>query len=110
MTFRLRPEAKFSDGTPITSADVVFSLETLRYEYPNEPVPSDKTPQQHLRDLTWLKAAERYPEGVPEKVRALLESVQSGAISPNDALHSLRDAKLAMMRWRMVQFFMGVPV
>jgi peptide/nickel transport system substrate-binding protein len=29
-TFRLRPEAKFSDGTPVTSADVVFTLETLR--------------------------------------------------------------------------------
>jgi peptide/nickel transport system substrate-binding protein len=29
-TFRLRPEAKFSDGTPVTAEDVVFSLETLR--------------------------------------------------------------------------------
>ncbi len=29
-TFRLRPEATFSDGTPVTSADVVFSMETLR--------------------------------------------------------------------------------
>ncbi len=29
-TFRLRPEARFSDGTPVTAADVVFSLETLR--------------------------------------------------------------------------------
>ena len=29
-TFKLRPEAKFSDGTPVTAADVVFSLETLR--------------------------------------------------------------------------------
>lgn len=29
-TFRLRPEAKFSDGTPVTAADVVFTLETLR--------------------------------------------------------------------------------
>jgi peptide/nickel transport system substrate-binding protein len=28
--FKLRPEAKFSDGTPVTAADVVFSLETLR--------------------------------------------------------------------------------
>lgn len=28
--FRLRPEAKFSDGTPIRAADVVFSLEILR--------------------------------------------------------------------------------
>ena len=29
-TFKLRPESKFSDGTPITSADVQFSMETLR--------------------------------------------------------------------------------
>ncbi len=29
-TFRIRPEAKFSDGKPVTAADVVFSLETLR--------------------------------------------------------------------------------
>ena len=29
-TFRIRPEAKFSDGSPVTAADVVFSLETLR--------------------------------------------------------------------------------
>lgn len=30
MTFVLRPEARFSDGTPVTATDVVFSLETLR--------------------------------------------------------------------------------
>lgn len=29
-TFKLRPEAKFSDGSPVTVADIVFSLETLR--------------------------------------------------------------------------------
>jgi peptide/nickel transport system substrate-binding protein len=29
-TFKIRPEAKFSDGTPVTSGDVVFSMETLR--------------------------------------------------------------------------------
>ena len=28
--FKIRPEAKFSDGTPVTAADVVFSMETLR--------------------------------------------------------------------------------
>ncbi|MEQ9520539.1 MAG: extracellular solute-binding protein [Parvibaculum sp.] len=28
--FRLRPEAKFSDGTPVTVDDVVFTMETLR--------------------------------------------------------------------------------
>jgi peptide/nickel transport system substrate-binding protein len=30
MTFVLRPQARFSDGRPVTSADVAFSLETLR--------------------------------------------------------------------------------
>ncbi len=29
-TFKLRPEAKFSDGKAVTAADVVFSMETLR--------------------------------------------------------------------------------
>ena len=29
-TFRIRPEAKFSDGSPVTAADIQFSLETLR--------------------------------------------------------------------------------
>ena len=29
-SFKIRPEAKFSDGTPVTSADVQFSMETLR--------------------------------------------------------------------------------
>ncbi len=30
VTFYLRPEAKFADGTPITAADVVFSFEALK--------------------------------------------------------------------------------
>jgi peptide/nickel transport system substrate-binding protein len=29
-TYKIRPEAKFSDGLPVTSADVVFTVETLR--------------------------------------------------------------------------------
>jgi len=32
VTFYMRPEAKFSDGTPVTAEDVVFSFETLRNE------------------------------------------------------------------------------
>ena len=35
MVYRLRPEARFSDGTPLTAEDVVFSLETLRSEAAN---------------------------------------------------------------------------
>ena len=30
VVFNMRPQATFSDGTPLTSADVVFSFETLR--------------------------------------------------------------------------------
>jgi error-prone DNA polymerase len=49
-----------------------FNLEELRYEYPDEPVPPGKTPQDYLQELTWAHAARHYPDGVPAKVRALL--------------------------------------
>ncbi|MDJ0921409.1 MAG: error-prone DNA polymerase [Henriciella sp.] len=49
-----------------------FSLDELAYEYPDEPVPPGKTPQEHLIDLTWAGAKWRYPEGLPEKVEAAL--------------------------------------
>jgi error-prone DNA polymerase len=47
-----------------------FSLDQLRYEYPDEIVPQGTTPQLHLEALTWQGAARRYPGGLPEKVRA----------------------------------------
>ena len=50
-----------------------FDLEELRYEYPEEPVPPGKTPQAYLEELAWRHADARYPDGVPAKVRALLE-------------------------------------
>ena len=50
-----------------------FSLDELRYEYPDEPVPEGKTPQSHLEDLTWEGAAWRFPDGIPEKVRDTLQ-------------------------------------
>ena len=49
-----------------------FSLDELKYEYPDEPVPEGKTPQSHLEDLTWDGAAWRYPNGLPDKVRDTL--------------------------------------
>src|SRR5262249_55788193 len=49
-----------------------FSLDELRYEYPEELCPPGMTPSEHLADLTWAGAKERYPNGVPEKVAALL--------------------------------------
>ena len=55
------------------AARCTFSLDELAYEYPDEPVPPGKTPQQHLEDLSWKGADWRYPEGVPEKVVAALK-------------------------------------
>ena len=34
VTYRLRPEARWHDGTPITPEDVVFSMETLKQTHP----------------------------------------------------------------------------
>ena len=45
-----------------------FSLDELSYEYPDEPVPPGKTPQQHLQDLTFQGARRMFPDGVPTKI------------------------------------------
>ena len=50
-----------------------FTLDELRYDYPIDPAPAGLTVQEHLAQLTWQGAAERYPEGPPAKVRSLLE-------------------------------------
>ncbi len=50
-----------------------FSLDELRYEYPDELVPEGESPGGHLRRLTLMGAAERWPDGVPEKVRQMLD-------------------------------------
>ncbi|QYI99845.1 error-prone DNA polymerase [Thalassovita mediterranea] len=46
-----------------------FSLDELAYEYPDEPVPPGKTPQEHIETLAWDGASWRYPDGVPEGVK-----------------------------------------
>jgi error-prone DNA polymerase len=55
------------------AARATFSLDELRYEYPEELAPAGQTPLEYLTRLAWAGAAERYPSGVPEKVRRLLE-------------------------------------
>ena len=51
---------------------ITFDLGALREEYPDEPVPPGKTAMEHLTDLAWRGAHWRYPQGVPDKVTALL--------------------------------------
>ena len=49
-----------------------FSLEEIRYQYPLETVPAGLTPRQALRRFTIEGARERYPQGVPWRVRRQL--------------------------------------
>jgi error-prone DNA polymerase len=50
-----------------------FSLDELRYEYPEEIVPPGATPTSHLRALTEQGCIERWPLGVPPNVRTSIE-------------------------------------
>jgi DNA-directed DNA polymerase III PolC len=49
-----------------------FSLDELRYEYPEEIVPRGETPTSHLRALTLRGAQERWPAGVPPAVASAI--------------------------------------
>lgn len=50
-----------------------FSLDELRYEYPDEIVPDGETPAAYLRYLTEQGMRRRWPDGVPRKVIDLVE-------------------------------------
>jgi error-prone DNA polymerase len=69
--FRAAPDAIAE--TLRFAARINFSLDQLSYRYPDEPVPPGKTPDEHLADLTWKGAAGRYPGGIPDGIRAILE-------------------------------------
>jgi len=61
------------DETVRIAARCSFSLDCLRYEYPDEIVPPGTTPSGHLRALTEAGLARRFRAGVPNKVQALIE-------------------------------------
>lgn len=50
-----------------------FSLDELRYEYPEEIVAPGETPRSYLRRLTLAGLQTRYPQGAPPAVAALVE-------------------------------------
>ncbi len=49
-----------------------FSLDQLKYQYPDEPVPPGKTAQRHLEDLTWQGAHRRFPIRISPKTKKVL--------------------------------------
>ncbi|AJC79795.1 error-prone DNA polymerase 1 [Rhizobium etli bv. phaseoli str. IE4803] len=46
-----------------------FDLGQLQYQYPEEAIVPGLDAQQSLVKLSWEGAAERYPEGIPDKVK-----------------------------------------
>ncbi|OAF07029.1 error-prone DNA polymerase [Bradyrhizobium centrolobii] len=49
-----------------------FSLDQLKYQYPDEPVPPGKTAQGHLEDLTWAGVQKYFGGNIDDKLRATL--------------------------------------
>ena len=68
--FKDWPEAV--DRTLEISSRVQFSLDELKYDYPEELTREGRSPQEELAHLTWIGAAKRWPDGVPEPVRLTL--------------------------------------
>ncbi|GAB1256061.1 error-prone DNA polymerase [Aurantivibrio plasticivorans] len=50
-----------------------FSLDELRYEYPEELVPKGQDATVYLRKLTFSGAQQRWPQGIPPSVREQLD-------------------------------------
>jgi len=57
----------------VIAESIQFSLDEIRYEYPDEVVPQNETPGSYLRRLTEEGMRKRWPHGVPEKVKNLVE-------------------------------------
>ena len=60
-------------ATTLVAAQCHFSLDMLRYEYPDELVPRGQTPTSYLREQTWAGAHRRFPSGIPANVQEQIE-------------------------------------
>ena len=55
------------------AARCVFSLDELRYQYPDEVIPKGQTAASYLRQITYEGAGRRWPQGMPAKVQSQIE-------------------------------------
>jgi error-prone DNA polymerase len=74
---RLRLANLYPDDALAATVDIAsrctFSLDELRYEYPDELVPAGFTPAGYLRQETYIGAQRRFPSGIPHHVQAQIE-------------------------------------
>jgi len=69
---RVYPADLLAESVHIAAA-IHFSLDEIRYEYPDEIVPDGETTASYLRRLTREGMRRRWPLGVPDKVVRLIE-------------------------------------
>ena len=69
---QLYPQALL-DETLVVASRCTFSLDELRYEYPEELVPPGMNAISYLRELTEEGLLGRFPQGTPGKVRTQIE-------------------------------------
>ena len=55
------------------AARCTFTLDELRYEYPDEIIPAGETPASYLRKLTHIGMRRRWPQGMSAKVCEIIE-------------------------------------
>ena len=68
--FREHPNAITETQRFIKRID--FSLDQLKYNYPEETIGNGETAQQTLERLTWEGAAKRFPKGVPNSIKGTI--------------------------------------
>ncbi len=69
--FRLFPDA--IERTEEIAASCTFSLNELKYQYPEEITTPGRSPQEELTLLTWEGAKKRFGEPLPEKTIASIK-------------------------------------
>ncbi|MDR3369656.1 error-prone DNA polymerase [Rhodoferax sp.] len=66
------PDALMAE-TLVVAARCAFSLDELKYQYPQEVVPAGETPESYLRRVTYEGAGRRWPGGMTAKVQHQIE-------------------------------------
>ena len=89
------PEAV--ERTSEIARQCTFSLDELRYEYPEELAPDGRELPEFLADLTWRGAARRYPNGVPKKVERAIDHELA-------LIHELQYEAYFLTVWDLVRF------